>query len=91
MINKSLKDRLHQDYRKTLIHEYDRVKEICMDNGSRAFFVSGSGPTLMNIIDDVKFIETIKDNLLLLDNKWEAKLLEADEKGVVVENMNLTR
>lgn len=37
LISKSLVDRLHQKYRKTLIHEYEKVEKICKDNGSKGF------------------------------------------------------
>lgn len=85
LINKSLRDRLHQNYRKSLIHEYDEVEKICTQNNSAAVFVSGSGPTLMNIVDNADFGKAIEGGILSLKNKWEIKLLIADEKGVVVE------
>ncbi|MDD4780062.1 MAG: homoserine kinase [Tissierellia bacterium] len=85
LISKSLKDTLHQEYRKTLIYEYEKVEKICKDNGSKGFFVSGSGPTLMNIVDSYNFALDIEDCLTTLDYKWEIKLLEADENGVKVE------
>ncbi len=82
IIRISLKDRLHQSYRKTLIHEYEKVREICEGNGSLAFFISGSGPTLMNITDNSVFMNKIKDSIMCLQNKWEIKYLAADTKGV---------
>ena len=85
LINVSLHDKLHQQYRKTLIHEYDLVKKICIDNGAYAFFISGSGPTLMNIIDDSNFSEKIRDSLLDLRNKWDIKLLNTDKFGVKIQ------
>lgn len=85
LINKSLKDKLHQRYRKTLIYEYDEIKQICEENGSIAFFISGSGPTLMNIIDNSDFTNNIKDNIINLKNNWKIKLLSTDSKGVVVD------
>ena len=85
LIKKSLKDRLHQNYRKVLIHEFDEVEKICMDNKSIALFISGSGPTLMNIIDNPNFTKTIENNVISLKYNWEIKLLQVDEKGVVVE------
>jgi len=86
LINKSLKDKLHQIYRKNLIHEYDDVEKICLENNSAAFFISGSGPTLMNIIDNSDFTIGIKKCIMSLENNWEIKLLLADETGVAVEN-----
>ena len=85
LISMALKDKLHQIYRSTLIHECDDVSEICIVDGSSAIFVSGSGPTLMNIITDDKFPEKIKDGINKLKFGWEIKLLETDKNGVVVE------
>ena len=85
LISMALKDKIHQIYRSTLIHECDDVSEICIVDGSSAIFVSGSGPTLMNIITDDKFPEKIKDGISKLKFGWEIKLLETDKNGVVVE------
>lgn len=83
-INVALKDKLHQKFRKPLIHECDEVFRICMDNGSAAFFISGSGPTLMNIIENSDFTNRIKDSIMNLKYNWEIRYLLADKKGVVV-------
>lgn len=84
LINKSLKDKLHQRYRQRLINEFDEVEKICMDNGSIAFFVSGSGPTLMNIIINTDFTNVIKNNIINLKDNWRIKLLQSDKIGVTV-------
>ena len=85
MIGISLKDKLHQMYRATLIHECDDVSEICIVNGSSAIFISGSGPTLMNITDNDKLPELIKDSISKLKYEWEVKLLKIDRNGAKVE------
>ena len=85
LIEKSLKDKLHQDYRKVLIDEFDKVEKICKDKNSKGFFVSGSGPTLMNIINNFNFTKLIENDIILLNNKWEIKLLQTDKQGVAVE------
>ncbi len=84
IINVALKDRLHQKYRKTLIHEFDEVKKICEENETEALFISGSGPTLMNIIKSSDFTKNIKSSIMSLNNDWEVKLLSADTIGVRV-------
>lgn len=84
LINVSLKDMLHQQYRKTLIPEYDEIEKICMENGSHAFFISGSGPTLMNITDDPDFVRNMENSLKCLKNKWRMKFLNADKSGVII-------
>lgn len=85
LLNKSLDDKLHQDYRKVLIHEYEDVCKICAENGSKSIFISGSGPTLMNITTNENFSDKIENSIRLLKNNWQIKNLNADEKGVVVE------
>ncbi|NYB74265.1 homoserine kinase [Sedimentibacter hydroxybenzoicus DSM 7310] len=84
LISVSLKDMLHQQYRKTLISEYDEVKKICLENGSHAFFISGSGPTLMNITNDPDFIKNMENSTRYLKNKWDIKFLNADRSGVII-------
>lgn len=84
LINVSLRDRLHQSQRASLIYEYDDVTAICLADGSRAIFVSGSGPTLMNITLDEEFPEKIRDSISKLKYKWEIKLLEIDKDGARV-------
>lgn len=85
LISMALKDKIHQIYRATFIHELDDVAEICIVDGSSAIFISGSGPTLMNIITDDKFSEKIKDGISKLKYEWNIKLLETDKNGVIVE------
>lgn len=85
IISIALKDKLHQIYRANLIHECDDVSEICIVDGSSAIFISGSGPTLMNITDNDKLPEIIKDGISKLKYEWEIKLLETDKNGVKVE------
>ncbi|MDW5300451.1 MAG: homoserine kinase [Sedimentibacter sp.] len=85
IINVALKDRLHQKYREILIHECDDVKRICIENGTTAFFISGSGPTLMNIIENSDFTNRIKNSIMKLEHNWEIKFLQTDKRGVTIE------
>jgi homoserine kinase len=85
MIGMALKDKLHQVYRAALIYECDDVSEICVANGSSALFISGSGPTLMNITDNDKLPVIIKDGIGKLKHGWKIKLLKTDKNGAKVE------
>lgn len=87
IISVALRDKLHQMQRATLIHECDDVTAICIADGSRAIFISGSGPTLMNISLDEKFNEKIKDGISKLKYNWEIKMLETDKEGVRVNHI----
>lgn len=88
VINAALKDKLHQKYRKTLIHECDEVKKICIENQSDAFFISGSGPTLMNIIQNPEFTNRIKMSIMNLEHNWIVKYLQTDKNGATIEKYN---
>ena len=85
LIKIALKDRLHQQYRKTLIHEFDEVEKICLNNESISVFVSGSGPTVMNIIQSDEFGNIIKEDLKSLKYNWKVIELNADKNGTIVE------
>ena len=50
MLGAAMDDRLHQPYRKQLIHEYDRVRALALANGAAAFCISGSGSTLLSVV-----------------------------------------
>lgn len=85
VINVALKDKLHHKYRKTLIHECEEVKKICEEYNSTALFISGSGPTVMNIIENSDFTNNIKNSIMNLTHNWDIKYLVTDTKGVIVE------
>lgn len=83
LIKLSLNDRLHQPYRKELIDEYDKVKEIALDKcGACGFFISGAGPTLMCISTDENIKEKLDAHLQGLNHKWTTISLKADYEGV---------
>lgn len=84
LLKKVMGDKIHEPYRKEIIHEYNEVQEICEKIDSSAFFISGSGSTLMNIIEDKNNIEKIKTELAKLKYDWKAILLKVDTEGTVV-------
>ena len=86
LLKKVMGDKIHEPYRKEIIHEYDKVRNICQKIDSAAFFISGSGSTLMNIVADENNIEKIKTELAKLKYKWQPILLKVDTKGTLVLN-----
>ena len=84
LLKKVMGDKIHEPYRKEIIHEYDKVRNICQKIDSAAFFISGSGSTLMNIVADENNIEKIKTELAKLEYKWQTILLKVDTKGTLV-------
>lgn len=76
-------DRLHQPYRSTLIPEFETVVDIAYSYGAHGVFLSGAGPTVMTVISGSlnNFIDDIEPNLVNLQYKWHAKVLQCDKKG----------
>ncbi|MFD3157194.1 homoserine kinase [Haloimpatiens sp. FM7330] len=88
LIKIGCEDRFHQQYRGKLIGDYYNITEKCIELGSKGVFLSGAGPTIMNILhkDDNEFIKNITKYLQYLEKKWNAKQLNIDNVGVVIEN-----
>lgn len=84
ILNKVLKDRLHEPYRKQLIDEYSQVKEICESIDSVAFLISGSGSTLLNLIADTDNADLINHKLASLEHHWQSSVLKVDECGAQI-------
>ncbi|MGX7068721.1 homoserine kinase [Gemella bergeri] len=84
LLKKVMGDKIHEPYRKRIIHEYQEVKKICEKVDSKGFFISGSGSTLMNIVECVENIEKIKEDLAKLKYNWHPVLLKVDMEGTVV-------
>ena len=86
MLKVGCEDKLHQIYRGKLINNYDDILLKCTELDSKAIFLSGAGPTIMNIIDEEnkEFVEMITEYVANLENKWTAKQLSVDYKGTTV-------
>ncbi len=82
----SIQDKIHQDYRKGLIRNTDSIFKEAEKNGALAEFISGSGSTLIALIDDnnKEFYENMKKFLDSLEDKWQTYTLKADFEGVKV-------
>ena len=79
-------DRLHQSYRKKQIDMMDEIFAHTYKCGSCATYLSGSGPTILSILDDDyaefenRMKEYFKQNSLL----WDCKIVEINNVGSVV-------
>ena len=80
-ISRALDDRLHQPYRKSLIPDYDIVREAALAEGAHAFFISGSGSTCMAIYTDPLFPARMAPHLEGLSCSWRALPLSVDFDG----------
>ena len=54
LLSRSITDRIAEPVRKKLIPEYDKVKEIVMQNQCVGFNISGSGPSMFALFTDQK-------------------------------------
>ena len=79
-------DRLHQPYRKQYIDGFDAIFEKTYENGSLATYLSGSGPTIMSIIegDGKEFADRMESFFKANSHKWRCIILECDNVGAVV-------
>lgn len=84
IIRKACKDKMHQPYRKSLIKEYDEVDAICKKHDVLSWYISGSGSTMMAIVEGdyqaEKLLKEIKDTY----PSWSVMNLEVDRKGAQV-------
>lgn len=76
----SLKDRLHQPYRRQLIREYDAIEKLVMDDGAFGMIISGSGSTM------AVFYPTVMHAFLL--EKLEA-LIQAEGWDVEINDVTV--
>lgn len=86
-IRVAVDDKLHQPYRMKLIPSCQEVFNAAYDFDALGVFISGAGPTIMNIIrsDNVSFISRMRvqlDNLGL--NGWDIINLSVDNVGATV-------
>lgn len=84
LLNKVMDDKLHEPYRKQLIHEYDAVRNICEEVDSVCFMISGSGSTLLNIVEEKANAKLIAKKLKALNYTWETILLKVDKEGTII-------
>ena len=86
LLGKALDDRLHQPYRKPLIHEYDRAERAARAAGCAAFCISGSGSTCLGVAEAArthKIAAAIEDALGDSPYQWRALPLTVDKSGAV--------
>lgn len=79
-------DKVHQPYRAPLIRNIHEIFQHANSLGSKAEVISGSGSTLLAMVerDNKDFKEKMENYLNTLPGGWKIQMLEADEKGAVV-------
>lgn len=85
LVRHACTDRMQEPYRKQLIPEYDAVRSLAFANGAAAFYISGSGPTMIAIVDRSRS-EALCAQLAAAYPSWQVHCLSAAEQGGVVED-----
>ena len=85
LVRHACTDRMQEPYRKQLIPEYDAVRSLAFANGASAFYISGSGPTMIAIVDRSRS-EALCAQLAAAYPSWQVHCLSAAEQGGVVED-----
>lgn len=82
MLQRILKDLIHEPYRYPLIHDGLSIKEKVESLGA-CVLISGSGPTLFVITDDCSFSEKLKGIKLL--TPWKTMEVLVSTEGTLIE------
>lgn len=82
MARKACKDKIHEPYRKALIKDYDDVRKLCEEEDSVAFFISGSGSTMIAMLDDLNRSVELCNRLQAAYPHFEVRNLKISREGV---------
>ncbi|MFV0518916.1 MAG: homoserine kinase [Lachnospirales bacterium] len=85
LLKKSMKDKIHEKYRKTFIENFDIIREKAQELNCLSLNISGSGPSLILIYDENFKEEEFKEFLKTQKNNWIFTKCEIDEKGATYE------
>ena len=84
-------DVIAEPYRKSLLPYFDESRQFAMQNGALAFGISGSGPTVFAVCDDLTQAQAIStwlaENYIQNDTGF-SHVCQLDEQGAVVTNAN---
>ena len=88
LLGRCMKDVIVEPVRSMLIPEFDKMKEIAMENGALGFGISGSGPTVFSLYRSANDAQKVLANLKqLLANKGiesNIYLSEINKNGPIV-------
>ena len=81
-----VKDKLHQDYRKSYIDGMEDIFKRTYELGSNATYLSGSGPTILSILNGnyEEFRMSMKQFFAENSHEWDCHILEVDNVGAVL-------
>ena len=84
LLRTAMQDRIHQNYRKTLIADYEQIEGLVRTAGA-AFCLSGAGPTLLCITQNSRLEEILSKKLdAVTTASWEMIPLHVEFQGARV-------
>ena len=84
LLRNAMQDKLHQNYRKNLITDYEAIESLVRTTGA-AFCLSGAGPTLLCITQSPKLEETLSKKLdSITTASWQMLPLHVEFQGAHV-------
>lgn len=84
-------DCLHQPYRFDMIPQGREVAARAKELGALGSFISGAGPTIMAVVDraSLDYEKRVRAHFAEEFPEWDIRMLECDEEGVRVEQVDL--
>lgn len=82
----AVEDKLHQQYRKNYIDGMEEIFDMTYRLGSKATYLSGSGPTIVSVLDGGynKFSAEMCDFFRQNSHNWTCRILTIDNVGAIV-------
>ena len=81
LLRNAMQDKLHQNYRRSLIQDYDAIEALARTTGA-AFCLSGAGPTLLCITRDKKLEDKLAAKLpAVAKANWQILPLHIEFQG----------
>ena len=81
LLRNAMQDRLHQNYRRKLIPDYDKIEALVRTTGA-GFCLSGAGPTLLCITRSTRLEETLSKKLdAITEKNWQMLPLHVEFQG----------
>ncbi len=86
MLRYAVEDKMHQQYRRVYVDGFDDILAKSYECGARATYLSGSGPTIVSIIDEnySQFTDSMHDFFSENSTKWMCRILDIDNVGSIV-------
>ena len=81
-------DRLHEPYRAGLIPDFESVKNMNMEAGAVAVYLSGAGPSVAAFVTDKFKTDKMREKLGFLPNNWKMNECEIVRGGAKAEEID---